>query len=204
MKALILFLPSVDPGFTETGEVASGSSVLTLLFQINLVLNILPYILTAIGLYSIASRRGIRHAWLAWVPIADLWILGSISDDYQLKVNGRVKSVRKILIGLAAAILAVILVFKLMGNILSPTGYKSMLPAILFTYSIVGIGSVLVVVRFMALSDLYRSCYSKIESLYIILSILLNFLEPVLIFHCRNWDIGMYEHKWKKSGVSQK
>ena len=41
------------------------------------------YILNALGLYKIAARRGICHAWLAWVPLGEVWILGRISDQYQ-------------------------------------------------------------------------------------------------------------------------
>ena len=55
------------------------------------------YVFIAISLYSMASRRGIRHAWLAWVPIGNNWILGSLSDQYRYLVKGKICRKRVIL-----------------------------------------------------------------------------------------------------------
>ena len=30
---------------------------------------IAAYVLRALGLYNIAKRRGINHAWMSWVPV---------------------------------------------------------------------------------------------------------------------------------------
>lgn len=64
------------------------------------VIAIVSYVLGALGFYSIASRRGIEHAWLAWVPIGNLWLLGCISDQYQSVSKGKVKNKRKVMLGL--------------------------------------------------------------------------------------------------------
>ena len=42
------------------------------------ILGIAAYVLTALGLYKIAQNRGEENAWLAWVPIAQLYIIGKI------------------------------------------------------------------------------------------------------------------------------
>ena len=39
------------------------------------------YVLWSLGVYTIAKRRGIRKPWLSWIPVGNLWILGSISDQ---------------------------------------------------------------------------------------------------------------------------
>ena len=39
------------------------------------------YVLRALGLYSIAKRRGINHPWMSWVPVLDLWVLGCVSGE---------------------------------------------------------------------------------------------------------------------------
>ena len=41
------------------------------------------FVLGAWGLYTLAKRRGIQKAWLAWIPIADLYVLGSISNQFR-------------------------------------------------------------------------------------------------------------------------
>ena len=40
--------------------------------------SIAAYILTAIAIYSISVRRGLSKPWLAWVPVINCWLLGSL------------------------------------------------------------------------------------------------------------------------------
>jgi len=56
---------------------------------------IAAYVLTALGLYTIAKRRGIKRPWLAWIPVADMWLLGCISDQYRYVARGQVQNKRK-------------------------------------------------------------------------------------------------------------
>ena len=62
------------------------------------------YVLQALGLYTIAKRRGIARPWLAWVPVGSVWIMGSIADDFKAR-QGKKTSLRIWLVILAAAIL---------------------------------------------------------------------------------------------------
>ena len=52
------------------------------------LIGIATYVLSALGLYTIAKRRGLNHPWLAWIPVASAWIVGSLSDQYRYVVNG--------------------------------------------------------------------------------------------------------------------
>jgi len=45
------------------------------------------YILTAIGLQTLAKRRGIPSPWLAWIPVANYWLIGSLADDYDARIG---------------------------------------------------------------------------------------------------------------------
>ncbi|MEQ8174162.1 MAG: hypothetical protein ABRQ26_03750 [Syntrophomonadaceae bacterium] len=42
------------------------------------------YVLKSIGLMTLATNKGIENAWLAWIPIADLYIMGSIVEEMDL------------------------------------------------------------------------------------------------------------------------
>lgn len=64
----------------------------------SMVIGLVAYVLMAVGLYTIAKRRGIRNPWLAWIPVANSWLLGCISDQYQYVAKGRNKSRRKMLL----------------------------------------------------------------------------------------------------------
>ena len=62
------------------------------------LISIAVYVLYALGLYTIAQRRGIANAWLAWIPMGNLWILGCIADDYVARTAGRKPNFRTWLI----------------------------------------------------------------------------------------------------------
>ena len=60
--------------------VGAVAGVLIVAAILIVLINIVLYVIKSLGLYTIAKRRGIHHPGLAWVPIANTWILGSISD----------------------------------------------------------------------------------------------------------------------------
>ena len=88
------------------------------------LISIASYILYSLGLYTIAARRGIRHAWLAWVPVGSVWILGSIADGYRAVQTGRRHSLRiwvTVLTVATSVLLVAMLVccFVVLGSVLS-------------------------------------------------------------------------------------
>lgn len=70
-------------------------------YSINLFgMGLVAYILEALALYTIAKRRGIKKSWLSWIPVVNVWILGSLSDQYRYVTRREVKNRRKWLLGL--------------------------------------------------------------------------------------------------------
>ena len=63
-------------------------------------MTVATYVLVALGLYTIAKRRGIRKPWLAWIPVANMWLLGCISDQYRYVARNQEKSKRKLMLTL--------------------------------------------------------------------------------------------------------
>ena len=70
-------------GTAESVGVAVFVIVYLVILLVALGFGMVWYVLQSLGLYTIAERRGIRNPWLAWVPVANMWVLGSISDQYQ-------------------------------------------------------------------------------------------------------------------------
>jgi len=176
------------------------------------VWSIAAYVLRSLGVYTVAKRRGVRNPWMAWVPVADYYLLGCISDQYRYVVKGQNKNKRRVLLALAISqilaivatvILCVVLVFQAVGTAASGATeqmvIKSLLP------SVVGIGCVslilsvlailLLVFRSMALYDLYTSCSPENNVLFLVLSLLVSVTEPFFIFFSRNLDKGMPPRK---------
>ena len=42
---------------------------------------IFSYVAQGLGFSAMAKNRGIERPWLAWVPMANTWLLGRISDQ---------------------------------------------------------------------------------------------------------------------------
>ena len=161
--------------------------------------SIAMYVLTALSLYTIATRRGIRKAWLAWVPVLNCWILGSLSDQYRYVVRGQIKNKRKILLilNLLKAVLTTTLVSMaafliwtmfteatgfFMGSVLSLLGLLLPLGAVYLAYCIF---------YYMALYDLYASVDPENHVLFLVLSIFFSVTKPFFLFFSREKDNGM-------------
>lgn len=191
------------------------STIFTMDFTWSLIwsvfgLLLIQYVLQSVGLYTVAKRRGIRHAWLSWLPIGNNWLLGCISDQYQYVVKGRNKRKR-------VALLVLSLVVTVLGVWLT-AGWIQLIMEIAMRYQellwhrpielvleVVGLmGWLLVlwcicvaflVVKLTALYHLYASCVPGDRVVYLLLSMFLNGCTPVLIFACRRWDLGMPPRK---------
>lgn len=48
------------------------------------VIAIVFYVLKSMGLMTLATNKGIENPWLAWIPIADLYIAGAIVEEMDL------------------------------------------------------------------------------------------------------------------------
>lgn len=172
------------------------SVVLTALL-IGLIISIVLYVFRSAGCYHIAKRRGIHNPWLAWVPVAQLWILGCISDQYQYVVRGKIRNRRKILLGLSIASFILNLVTNRINSAalydyrLSSGFSGVMLVRMGFTLAVLTVAVVLLVFRCIALYDLYSSCCPDNNVLFLVLGILFPFTTPFFIFCNRKKDLGM-------------
>ena len=66
------------------------------------------YIIQALALHRVAGKRKISNSWLAWIPIANCWILGSIVDDFEAETGSK-RKFRVILFVLALVLVAICL-----------------------------------------------------------------------------------------------
>lgn len=57
---------------------------LVIFYLILIAYIIVNYVIRALGLYRIAKSSGVANAWLAWIPLADLYLLGKVTGDIQL------------------------------------------------------------------------------------------------------------------------
>lgn len=175
--------------------------VLILFYVLMMAFSVVCYVLQALGMYSIAKRRGIHKPWLAWIPVVNMWLLGSISDQYQYVVKGKVRNRRKVLLGLNIALYAMLILvyasaiaLPFLGNGAAALG-GTVLLMVLCALAMLVLSVLMVVWQYIALYDLYASCDPGNAVLYLVLSILVNVTMPFFIFACRKKDLGMPQRK---------
>ena len=132
----------------------------------------LSYIFGALGAYRIMEKRNIPNAFLAWIPIANMWALGSIYDDIKKKEDGGRDPKFRIIM------LVVNLVPVLFSSSLSSNPFYQFQSNIHFSLNL---GSTITSAAFVAQIVLYLICLKKIfdvyapnRSSYFILSVLFS------------------------------
>lgn len=198
---------SVAPGMETFGTVFGAIFGFFMVFYLLiLAFGVVSYVLQSLGMYTIAKRRGIQNAWLAWLPVGNMWILGSISDQYQYVAKGRVRNRRKVLMGLTAAMLLCSFLMTASGLVAAFTEAAGMdagevvfgatVGVLIVAYLILAIIAVVaIVIEYMALYDLYVSCDPGSGILYLVLSIFVSVTMPFFVFLCRKRDQGMPPRK---------
>ena len=161
------------------------------------LLSLAVYVFTALSLYTIARRRGLNCPWLAWIPVADLWLVGSLSDQYRYLTQGQVKHKRIVLLILKAVTLA--LTGGLVGAVIwlaaSSGSAAAVVTMLVMALLDAGAAIALTVLNFMALYDIYASCTPENATVYLVLSIFFKVLKPIFLFISRDADGGMPPRK---------
>lgn len=161
--------------------------------------NIAGYVLTALALYTLAQRRGLRNAWLAWVPILNCWLVGSLSDQYRYVAKGEYRSKRTVLLVLRIVMTALITAMVVCGIAAAMNfamRFRSEMIGIVIAecamgLALAGISIAHAVVYFMALNDIFHSMDPENSTLFLLLSIFFSVTEPFFLFFNRNKDLGM-------------
>lgn len=172
------------------------------------LISLATYILSSLALYTIAKRRGLNKPWLAWIPVVNCWILGSLSDQYRYVVKGENKSKRKSLLTLsiitavlsvAVVVCAIVMVVQIVIGAMGGMSEESMIGAVIgpvigmvgLCLPLVGVAIAYAIIYYMALYDVYKSLDPNNSVLFLVLSILVSITEPFFLFFNRNKDLGM-------------
>ena len=183
--------------------VGVATGILLIVWCLAMGFSIVMYVLNAVGLYRIAKRRGIHHAWLAWVTLGSNWLLGSISDHYQYVAKQKVTSKRKILLILSLCLIGCL--FVLAGGVVaivvaagSSMNASIALGGVLLLIAYLGMmgrAIAITVFCYIAYYDLFRSCKPGNAVLFLVLSILFNVTLAFFVFFSSKSDEGMPERR---------
>ena len=181
-------------------DVETALAIAAIIGFITLAISIISYVFQALSLYSIAKRRGVGSPVLAWIPLANQYLLGCVSDDYQRKAKGKTTNRGTLLLafGIANLVLSFIASGFSISNLSSAfSGSSSGLLGVRVAgagiLSLVqsGISITAAVFAYIALHDLYRSCCPDRAVVFTVLGIIFGIPIPFFMFSCRNHDRGL-------------
>ena len=170
----------------------------------SMLLSCAGYVLSAAAIYVIARRRGLRKPWLAWVPVVNVWLLGSLSDQYQYVVRRKNTGRRKWLLVLNCIkpVLAVgtlwfgmIILQQISYGVLLGSIWDLWLGLFGFGVPLMAVSVAAMVLRYVALYDVYKSLEPENAVLFVVLSIFVGITEPFLLFFNRDKEKGMPPRK---------
>lgn len=176
-------------------------SFFSTLMVILLVFSVINYIFQGISMHTIAKRRGIEKPWLAWVPVGNTWLLGCISDQFRYLAYGETTNRRSqllrrnmiVLVGslVVGFLMGFVIGLQESGAMSESTSLVIILLLLLGTYGLLAVSVVAMVLQYRCLFDLYRSCNPSMAVVFLLLSILVGYPQPFLLYACRNKDLGM-------------
>lgn len=171
---------------------------------VSAVIGIAIYLLESISVYKMAKSAEIKNPWLAFIPVANDWVFGTLAEKYKKK-NGT-KSARFGIIlpvlegivlieAIALTIFTVISVKEITGYALdavntsaemAPEQFMSLIPVIILYFALMAVAIAYAVVFFIALWRVYYSFDKSNATLYIVLSIIFTISVPIILFIIRN------------------
>lgn len=203
--------PDAMEGMAEgafVGAAGLAAGIFMIVYLLALAFSLVSYVLNAVGMYRIAKRRGIHHAWLAWIPVGNSWLLGSISDHYQYvakkKITGRRKALlamNLILIVLSGVIVSgAFMIFSFTTGPADLMGSGILLIGLLVVayLALFGLSIAVLVVSFIAYYDLFQSSKPNCAVLFLILGVVFNVTLPFFVFACSGADKGMPERRSRR------
>ena len=149
-------------------------TILAIVFAIVLIIGIICYVFSSIGLYTMAKNRNLDHAWLAWIPSAQFYIMGSLIND-DVSISTLHIPYAKIFLPLLS------LAFSLVMSVLGLIPYLGVLFGIVLSLAV---GFYYYTAQFW----LFSIYDQEHRVLYLVLSIIFPFMGPIFTFVIRNRD----------------
>lgn len=160
---------------------------------------VVAYIFEARGFSAIAKNRGIAPHWLAWIPGANIWLIGSIADHYDRTVYGRDRKWRKVIIGMAIGTVVFATLISFVYIIITAVGAAEGIfddrgmAIFALIYSLIALLSTIpmLVIEYIVYYKVMASCAGAKAKGFIVLAIFVPFALPFLIFSMRNKTEGL-------------
>ena len=169
---------------------------------------IAQYVMTSIALYTLAKRRGIANPFLAWIPVADSWITGSVAQEYDER-EGHKRSWGKVLfvtsligsvgvlvgyVGMIASAIAEAMKYAPASAPMEAWFIKFIICYVLLLVAVVALTAA-GIVRYICIFKIYESTVGDKAIKYLLLSIMVPLACPICLLLCRNMGYSINEEE---------
>ncbi len=199
--------------YSQETAIAFGLlAAVLVLYLIIIAIGIVNYILTSLSLYRIADRRQIVNPWLAWLPFACNWIVGSIADDYDerngIKRKWRVALLTLSLLAVAGFIAAYAVMFIILfsmalnsdsAEFTSGEALVIIIPFYIFFFAAIIAAVALGFCQAICIYKIFESTVPEKSLKYMLLYLMVPLAGGICLFKCRdkgyskpNMFYGMY------------
>ncbi len=183
-------------------EFTAGLAFIIIYFVVIFGISITMYLFEAFGIYRMGQRLGFKNAWLAFVPIANMYAFGKVAEQY-VKNDGKPSAkFSKILLTLNIVLFVFAILF-IVGIIViviinmgmfavseefgDSTAILTMVIPIVLGYLVfIGLAIAQSVVYYIALWRIFAIFDNNNATLFLVLSIFISFLYPIFLFVLRN------------------
>jgi len=188
------------------GDVGGLILVIVLLYVLVLVVTLVDYILSSYALYKIADNRKMSNSWLAWIPVACQWIVGSVVDYHDEK-SGKKSVWRKVLIALDLVAIALLIIAYLVFfvsfvvNLVMLDGAETtvmemlgiLLPFYLCILVAAIVASAFSVCKMICIYKIFEYLSPSKALKYILITLLVPLGGAICLFRCKDSVIGLPE-----------
>ncbi len=180
----------------------SSNSIILITITVYLIIIsfcLISYLFMAFGLYEISKNRGYNKPWLAFIPLANYYLLGAVADNINMSSNKRTHF-RIILTISTGATWVFNIIVRIATSIID--GFYNLEPVkaisvglllILVSLIMLSISVTSLVFLFIALYKIYKDYSPDNAVLFIVLSIIFIIPVPFFIFAIRkNSSVSIY------------
>lgn len=180
-------------------SVLGGIFIALILFvMFALAVSLVCYIINAIGLYTLAKRRGNKNAYFAFIPIASAYLTGEIADSIGLTMNKKTGYARKILLlyivsfAIPFASFPLTIISTITSSILKTYSANALLSWISIILSVASsiVSICCQVYVYISLYKIYKEYVPTRATLYLVLGIIFPVTAPFFMFSIRNKKSG--------------
>lgn len=201
-------LEEIATSDAEADMVLAVIGIYLAILGVALLLSLVLYVFQSIGLHKMGRTCQVQNAWLAWLPIGNLYVIGALAQCDN-RVCGKKGLPYRVLLPVGGAvtictsIATVVLMLSLIGQVviaeLSSNGYLedtavgfglALGPLVMLTLLLMVVSVATAVLEYIALYRIFHLFDRQNATLYIILSIFVTVSLPIILFILRNRQPG--------------